>query len=105
MLWTKHRLSPARRWLIEEMQRIRFGRIERLVVRAGEPVISPRPLVVREVKLPAGPRPEARTGDFLLKAQVVELLQLLDEMGDGTIEVIEVKHGLPFRVFVPEAAA
>jgi hypothetical protein len=41
----------------------------------------------------------------LLKQQVVELFDLLDKRRSGTIHVLEVKHGLPFRVFVTEVPA
>ncbi len=100
---TKRSLSPARKRLVELLQRLNFGRIEGLQVRGGEPVLDPLPRIVREVKLAAaenGPRPEADNRDFLLKAQVVDLFGELDRLGTGTIELLEVKHGLPFRLFV-----
>lgn len=104
---SKAALSPARRRLLELMQSIHFGRVENLVVRGGEPSFDPPPRVVREVKFGGdnGPRPELATGDFKLKAQVVELFRELDRLGDGTALVLEVKHGLPFRLLVAEAAA
>lgn len=103
----KSQLNPARRWLLELLQEVNFGRVEQLRVSDGEPVRSPAPLVVREIKFAAenGPRPERAAADFLLKAQVVELFQLLDQVRDGVIDVLEVKHGLPFRVFVADPAA
>jgi hypothetical protein len=93
--------------LLELMQSINFGRIERLLIRNGHPVLTPRPKVVREIKFGAenGPRPERGTPDFLLKSHVIKLLALLDEMQSGTIDVLEIKHGLPFRVIVTEVAA
>jgi hypothetical protein len=30
----------------------------------------------------------------------VELFEQFDRLGNGTIDLIEVKHGLPFRMFV-----
>jgi len=44
---TKAALSPARRRLVELMQEINYGRIERLEVRDGEPVFDPPPIVLR----------------------------------------------------------
>jgi hypothetical protein len=84
------------------MQARNFGRVEGLVVRHGEPVLDPPPRVVREHKLGGdnGPRPERAAGDFLVKAQVVELFQFFDSLGDGTIAVLEFKHGLPFKLEV-----
>lgn len=43
--------------------------------------------------------------DFLLKRQVVELIEELTGLGDGIVSLIEVKHGLPFRVFLRTTAA
>jgi hypothetical protein len=99
---SKASLSQARRRLLELMQRMNFGRIEGLVVRGGEPVLAPLPRVVREHKFGGenGPRPERDAEDFLLKAQVVELCHFLDRFGDGTIALVEVKHGLPFKLEV-----
>ncbi len=104
---SKAALSPARRRLLELMQLINFGRIENLIVRGGEPSLVPPPRVVREVKFGGdnGPRPELATDDFRLKAQVVDLFRELDRLGDGTVEALEVKHGLPFRLLVAEALA
>ncbi len=95
---TKQSLSPARRRLIELFQEWNFARFERLSLRQGEPVLDPLPRIVREHKFGGenGPRPEARLEDFILKPQVVDLFKLLDEIGDGTIDVIVIKHGLPF---------
>jgi hypothetical protein len=92
--------------LIELMQQINFGRIEGLLVRNGEPAFVPPPEVIREVKFGGenGPRPERGVDDFALKAQVVELIQQLNGLGDGTVEAIEVKHGLPFRMLLADRA-
>jgi hypothetical protein len=102
---TKAGLSPARRRLVELMQGLNFGRIEGLAVRGGDPVFDPPPRVVREVKFGGenGPRPERAAADFVLKTQVAELFQQLDLLGDGTIDALEVKHGLPFRLILAEA--
>jgi hypothetical protein len=100
-------LSPARRRLLERMQRLNFGRIERLRVRGGQPVFDPAPAVVREVKFGGenGPRPELARRDFLIKAQLADFFRQLDDLGDGVIDLLEVKHGLPFRMLVAEAPA
>ena len=96
-------LSPARRRLVALMQRINFGRVEHLAVRGGEPVLDPMPRVVVEYKFAAenGPRPETGRPDFALKAQVVDLFHLLDRVGDGTLPVLSVKHGVPFLAEIP----
>jgi hypothetical protein len=103
----KASLSPARRRLLELFQRVNFGRLESLAVCNCEPVLDPRPVVVREHKFAGenGPRPELATDDFLLKQQVVELFAFFDQLQDGVIDVLEVKHGLPFRMIVTEVPA
>ena len=102
---TKSALSPARRRLLELMQEVGFGHIENLVVRGGQPMFDPAPRVVYEVKFAAAensPRPERAGADFRLKTQHLELFEQLDALGEATIEKIEVKHGLPFRLFHAE---
>ena len=100
---TTSSLSPARRRLVELMQNLNFGRVENLAVRAGEPVLDPPPNVVREHKFCSenGPHREAGRSDYPLKSQVRDLMSLLDEVGDGTIAVLTVKHGLPFHAELP----
>jgi hypothetical protein len=89
------------------MQDINFGQVQDLTVRDGEPVFEPPPRVIREVKFGCenGPRPETAKSDFTLKVQVREMLAQLEALGDGVVECIEVKHGLPFKMTVEEDAA
>lgn len=103
---TSASLPPDRRRLLKQMQHINFGRIEGLVIANGQPVLDPPPRIVREIKFGGenGPRPEAAIEDFALKAQVVALFHSFDELGDGVIKVLEVKHGLPFRMAMEDAA-
>jgi hypothetical protein len=101
---TQGGLSEPRRRLVRLMQRLLFGRIENLLIRRGQPVLDPPPTVIREHKFGGenGPHTKHRTDDFLLKDQVVELFRQLDALGDGVIAVLEIKHGLPFRMLVAE---
>ncbi len=100
-------LSPARRDCVLLIQSIHFGSIEGLVLRNGEPILDPEPKTVYEIKLGAdtATRSELTAGNFLLKAQVVELLQYFDRIDTGTVPVIEIRHGLPFRVLLHKAVA
>ena len=100
-------LSWSRQRLVELMQDINFGRLDDVQVRNAEPQFDPFPEVVREIKFGGenGARPERRADDFLLKTQVVELFDYLDRAGDCRIETLEIKHGLPFRMLIREAAA
>jgi len=86
------------------MQEINFGRIERLGIKNGEPVFDPPPKVIREVKFGGdnGSHLEKSNPCFSLKAQVVELFHQFDGISSGQIELIEVKHGLPFRMLLGE---
>lgn len=104
---TKASLSPARRRLLELFQQVNFGRVERLSIQNGEPQLDPPPRVIREIKFGGenGPRAERDASDFVLKSQVVELFRYFDQVGNGTIDAIEVKHGLPFRMILSEVAA
>jgi hypothetical protein len=95
---TKSSLSAARKQLIELLQETNFGRVERLEVRGGEPVLEPHPEVVVEYKFASenGCRPEINLTDFTLKQQHIDLLGLLDQIGTGIIAVLVCKHGVPF---------
>jgi hypothetical protein len=107
MSMSKSSVSLPRRKLIEIMQSRNFGRFEGLFVCNREPVLDPLPRIIREIKASGenGSRSEIAVNDFLLKSQVVELFQFFDKLGNGLIEVLEFKHGLPFRWFVVDAAA
>lgn len=105
--FTKSSLSQPKARLVELMQRINFGSIEKLVIKKGDLLFDPPPRVVREVKFGGenGPRPEAAKQDFALKAQVRDLFAQIEAMGDGVIHCLEVKHGLPFKMVIEENAA
>jgi hypothetical protein len=87
------------------MQRVNFGRIEGLVIREGEPVLNnPVPRIILEVKFAGenGPRAEASLEDFALKSQVVDLLSYFERLQNVTIDVLTIKHGLPFSMQVEQ---
>ena len=95
-------LSPAKQRLLRLFQAINFGRIEELEIRNGEPEFSPPPHVFVELKLDAadGPRPESHLDRFPLRSQVERFFAQIARLNDGAIEVIEVRHGLPFRMVI-----
>ena len=102
---TKSSLSTQKKRLIETLQRTNYGRIENLLIRECEPVLNPPPRVVKDIKLGAadtGARPELNTEDFALKREHIELFEYFRRLGNGTIECIEVKAGLPFRLITVE---
>ena len=105
---TKTSLSPSRQRLIEEMQQLYFGRIENLAIQHGEPVFSPPPQLIQDIKLGAGEngcRPEAYREDFMLRSSVIELFHHLELLGSGNVAAIEVRHGLPFRIVINRSTA
>lgn len=94
---TRVGLSSGQRRLVDLMSEIRFGRIE-LSVAAGQPSFDPYPIVVREWLLGCVATPSAHlVADFTLKSEVIELFQILHQVGAGRL-TIEVRHGLPFKV-------
>jgi hypothetical protein len=96
---TKSSLSTPQQLLLETLQKTNYGRIEGLRIREGQPVFDPLPRVVKDVKLGAGEsgaRPELESGDFALKREHIELFEQLLRLGDGTIECLVIKGGLPF---------
>ena len=97
---TKSSLSEAQVRLVELLQKINFGRIERLRVVSGAPVFEPAPHVVetRRMGSAQGPREETGLEDFWLKQPVVDLIQTIRELGNGEIASITVMHGLPHLV-------
>jgi hypothetical protein len=100
-------LSPARRRLLRLFQSINFGRVEELEVRDGEPAFSPAPRVFVELKLDVDdrPRPESRLERFALREPVERFFTQIARLNEGTVEVIEVRHGLPFRMVIEATPA
>jgi len=93
-------LPPATVRLLDEMRAINYGHIESLSVRDGVPVFEPVTRIIEDVKLAADndPRPMTWRDDYEIKPQVAKLLRRLDQMRDGVILLLEVQHGLPFRM-------
>jgi len=102
----KSDLTPARRWLVENMQEIGFGRIKQLVIGNGQPLKRPPPRMYRDHRLTGGNcrRREAQILDFILKDQVVHLFEEFDRIGNGVISSLEVRDGLPYGMTLEEPA-
>jgi hypothetical protein len=97
-------LSPARQRLVEIMQELGYGRIRRLIVSGGEPIMDPLPKVLRHRHLSGAKkaRPDRRRGDFILKSQLVEMFDEFDRLGSGVVDTIKVQDGLPCGFDVEE---
>jgi hypothetical protein len=99
---SKSALTPERKWIVELMQMINFGRIENLLVKNREPVIDLNLRVIRDFKFNGEnqPRPELNSKNFELKSEVKEFFASLDQLDTECRVNIEVKHGLPFRMSI-----
>lgn len=97
-------MSPARQRLLRLLQALNFGRIEGLEVQNGEPLLTPRPRVLRSIRFGGrvGSRPEVKLEDFCLKAQALELFHYFDRIQNGRIASIDVKDGLPCHMVIED---
>lgn len=95
-------LRPAQRRLVQLLREVGHGRIEGLIIQGGEPVFTPAPRIIREIKLDLLSASQALegAGDFALKGQVRNLLNHLAAMGNGRLETLFVADGLPVRMSV-----
>ena len=102
---TKAALTPARKRLIELMQEINYGRIERLEVRDGEPVFDPPPTVLRLFLFGKdnGPNVSRSNDGFALKKKVAELFEVFDQERSLSIQELMIDNGLPVRMTVADA--
>jgi hypothetical protein len=93
-------LSLPRQTLVRVWQTTNFGSIQRLEIRGGEPIFDPPPVLLIDVKLDGdnAPRPEIGLTDFGLSQEVIRLMEQLDERITTTIDLLEVRAGIPRRV-------
>lgn len=98
-------LSPARQELVVHVARLRYGCIENIVIRRGEPDLS-EICVVRDVKLGGRESPRAQPCESTdLKRQFSHLWEVLNGLGDQCVAKLDVQDGLPFRIRVYETPA
>jgi len=98
----KTTLSSARKYLVELMQDINYGRIERLQIRDGEPVFDPPPIRLKLFLFGKqnGPNTSSRNDGFALKKKVVELFEVFDREQSLSIHELVIDNGLPIRMTV-----
>lgn len=101
---TKLALSPKKQQLVELCQRVNFGSLKDLKVRAGEPVLDPPPIILRTCKFRGenGPHPASARHDFELKDEIKELVEIFDREQTLDIEELVVVDGLPVRMTIKE---
>jgi hypothetical protein len=92
-------LLPSERGLLEIVRALGFGQIEFLQIRAGEPVLDPKPIVVHALKFGVPRESAAPAGsDFDLKQEVADLFEYTRDVDEGEIRALVVRHGLPFSM-------
>ena len=93
----KSSLSHQRQRLVETLQRISFGKIERIPFREGQPELSGASKVIREHKFRSDNSPNKHfpTEDFAIKRQLVELFHYFDEQvnGDSSMRALPKQAG------------
>ena len=100
----KSELTVARKWLIENMQKLGYGRFKQLVIIHGQPLTDPPPRMYLDKRLTGQncQRRELQLADFILKEQVVKLFEEFDRIGNGVIARLEVRDGLPYGMTLEE---
>jgi hypothetical protein len=96
-----HSFEPAtlaERRLADLIRTVHFGVIRNLGIQDGQPVFSPAPKIVRNIKFGACEARENAGARKPHKTQMSELFAALAEIGDGSIESLEVQSGLPFKL-------
>jgi hypothetical protein len=91
-------LNPAQRTLVDLMHVHKFGRIENMSVREGQPVFNCNVKVVRVARFGrcTDAAKASRTDEFELKREVPDLFAELMRLENGTVIRLEFRHGLPF---------
>lgn len=87
-------LSDERRNLILVMHKKQFGTIRDLRVVAGEPILA-NAKVVRRHNLAKETVTKSVSNNFVLKDIHLRLLKMLDQIGDGKLERLTFRDGLP----------
>ncbi|MDP8228352.1 MAG: hypothetical protein P9M15_02740 [Candidatus Electryoneaceae bacterium] len=86
------------------MQDLRYGRIEHLTIREGDPTFNSSMRVIRQVLL--GKRSQGKqdppSSDFELKSQMIDMFRYFDRLQDGVIPLLIVQDGLPFQLQLEE---
>jgi|SRR5208282_883755 len=94
-------LSQPRQALVRLCQTTGYGYVQDLLVEHREPVFSnPQFAVFLDIKLDSEERArqEVELSDFILSAELVRLMALLDKVQDGKIAKIEIRGGIPRRI-------
>ncbi len=101
----QHELSVSQRKLLILMEKVSYGRINNLEIRKGEPVVSEKSTIMRDMKLGADDSYAAIGDDFQLKKKVIDFFEELMKIKEGFIRKIEIRGGLPILIQLEEKIA
>ena len=103
---TRLDLQPTEIAFIAAMRELNFGRFEYVQIRAGELVLDPWPVTVRDIKFATSKNsggPELDADE--LRLQIVEFFEYVRSGDAGEIRTLEIRHGLPFSMEVDLSGA
>jgi hypothetical protein len=99
-------LSPEQRSLVDLMHVHQFGRIENMRVLAGQPILDHDVRVVSVARLGGeNATNQVASEEYELKRPVRDLFDRLARLDNGTVILLEFRHGLPFRLETAATAA
>ena len=99
-------MTNAERELIRLIRKTQFGSISNIKLAGGQPVLDSDTSVSVEFRL-SGLEPTREViseSEYLKKPQVRTLFERFRTTGSGTIECIDVRDGLPFKMTVKHKA-
>lgn len=99
-------VTNAERELIRLIRQTQFGCVSNIKLSAGQPIFDGNTSVSIEFKL-SGLEPTKEVlseQDYLNKPQVRTLFERFRTLGNGTIECIDVRDGLPFKMTIKRRA-
>jgi len=99
-------ITDAESTLIRLIQEMRFGRIENFRLVDGEPILGSETELCTEYKLSGveQPREVITDREFLNKPQVRTMFEQFEQVQHGTVDYLDVRDGLPFKLMVRHRA-
>ena len=94
--------TAAETALLDIIRRTGFGTIEHLRISGGRPVIDANTEIEHEFKLSGVEQARQAIPDeqYAQKPQVRAMFERFTEIGDGLVEALDVRDGLPFKMTV-----
>jgi hypothetical protein len=92
--------------LVDLIREMRHGRIENFRVVDGKPIVGASTEVCVEYKLSGVEQPSEviNEREFLKKPQVRAMFEKLEQVRHGTVDYLDVRDGLPFKLMVRRKA-